>query len=136
MRKARDRLAAGENEEALFHAGRAFDGYVKNVLVTPLRAALVERLQRFMPHDFPLKQNDLFKSVTGLGVASAFAEYTISLITPNNSDTEAIIKELRELLNGGNGPSWRERDRAFHAPVEVERSVAETLVERAASILK
>lgn len=119
--KAHRRLSEREFEEAVFHAGRAFDGYVKNVLVMPLRVALIERLQRFMPESFPLKEDSLFKSISGLGNGSAFAEYTVSLVA---TSPQLIIEQLRALINGGAGPSWRERDRSFHAPVAVSEEVA------------
>ncbi|MGC2651329.1 MAG: hypothetical protein WA304_11055 [Candidatus Cybelea sp.] len=134
--KARDRLAQTEWAEALFHAGRAFDGYVQNVLVSPLRVAFVERLERFMPPAFPLKEGNLFKSVRGLGNAAAFAEYTISVIAKTNDDAEAIIRDFRSLLGHRKGvPPWQDRDRAFHAPIEVTKVTARTLLERAEAIL-
>jgi len=134
--KARERLAQTEWAEALFHAGRAFDGYVQNVLVSPLRVAFVQRLERFMPPAFPLKEGNLFKSVRGLGNAAAFAEYTVSVISKANDDAAATIRDFRSLLTYRKGvPSWQDRDRAFHAPIEVTEGTARTLLERAEAIL-
>lgn len=134
--KAHRRIADGEPDEALFHVGRAFDGYIKNVLVAPLKGAVAERFERFMPSGFPIKEDSIFKSVTGLGNAAAFAEYSVSLVVKKIEDAEAIIKAMRKLINGGGPePTWRERDRAFHAPIEVKQDLATALLAAAESIL-
>jgi hypothetical protein len=135
--KSLARLSEGEFGESLFHTGRAFDGYIHNVLVVPLRCAFIERLRRFMPPTFPVKERDFLKSIRGLGGAVAFAEYTISLIADAPAKAEATIKAFRELMNPGRTgqPSWSDRDRAFHAPIEVPEQTARILLERARSVL-
>ena len=130
--KARVRQGEASNEEAVFHAGRALDGYVKNVLIIPLMGALVERFERFMPAGFPIRQSDFFKSVTGLGSSAAMAEYTLSLVS---SDPGTIIRNLRALLGGGENSHWRQRDRAFHAPTDVSAEIAKAIIDAAETIL-
>ncbi|MBV8369676.1 MAG: hypothetical protein JO036_12225 [Candidatus Eremiobacteraeota bacterium] len=134
--KAKKRLSECEFEEAVFHAGRALDGFVRNVLVIPLTAALVERLERFMPASFPIKEGEIFKSVTGLGNSSAFAEYTVSLVMQTHKDAERTIREMRSLVReGGDRALWRQRDRIFHAPVPAEESMVSDMVGRITALL-
>jgi hypothetical protein len=136
LEKAKTRLVESEFEEAVFHAGRALDGFVLNVLVFPLTAALVERFERFMPDGFPIKEKDIFKGVTGLGNSAAFAEYTASLVTRNPEAAERVIREMRSLVReGGDKAVWRQRDRIFHAPVLADEALARDMVDRITHLL-
>lgn len=136
LQKAHERLAQAEYAEALFHLGRAFDGYIQNVLVAPVKLSFVLRMQEFMPGDFPIKIGSIFKSVSGLGSATAFANYTISLLAPTRAEAEAIIRRLQQFMGqAGDGPSWRDRNMAFHAPIGVSRETPEALLEHAEAIL-
>ncbi len=134
--KAKRRFADAEYDEAVFHIGRAFDGYIKNALVEPVRAVFVERFRRSLPAGFPVKADTLFKSISGLGGTLAFAAYTIALVSRTQQAAEAIIEPTKLLVNGGGaGPTWTERDRAFHAPIDVDEPTARGLLERAEAIL-
>jgi hypothetical protein len=129
--RARRRFEQGEFAESLFHAGRAFDGYVLNVMVLPLKGTVVGRFARFMPANLPMRAADIFKHTSGFSSALGFAEYTASLTSRVQADAQWLIEELRSLANGGNGlPNWDSRNRAFHAPIEVPEAEARALLER------
>jgi hypothetical protein len=135
--KSRKRLEDREFEESLFHIGRAFDGYSHNVLVKPLRAAVVERFLRSMPAKFQMKEGAIFRSVNGIGSGQAFAEYTLSLIAETPANAEVLIGEMHGLFGGADGASgWDIRNRAFHAPISVPENVAMSILERAEVLLK
>jgi hypothetical protein len=134
---AERRLAEGANEEAIFHAGRALDGYVRSVLTDPIRGVISDRIARSIPNDFAIKENHILAPLRGLEGALPFAAYAIGLLAENPSDAASTSKSLRDLVRGtGSGSAiWSLRNRLFHSPISANSPDAESMVKAVGSLL-
>lgn len=135
--KADERLSEGQWEEAVFHAARSFDAYLKNVLCDPVRAQVVARFERAMPPFIKVKDDLVLKSVTGAGTAAIFAMYSASEILNGVASREAILDALNDFLKAdGTKSNWHYRDRVIHAPIQADQTLARRLVETVRAFLE
>lgn len=112
LKKAEKRLNEGEQEEAIFHASRAFDGYIGAVCVGPIREQIVAKFERLLPN---VTEGDILKQVTGLGGGMTFASFAISAAVEEKVTADAVVERFRLFIGTREKyGEWQERNPVFH----------------------
>jgi len=139
LEKAQARLHAGNFDEAVFHAGKALDGYARAVFVDPFRERMVQPFYQAFPH-VNVKDKLIIKSVLGLGTATGFLYFGIAATT-EKADAIRLIEDLKKFLGAEKSP-WKARNQVVHElhdPLDDEcrvlvESVADFLIRLAAPL--
>jgi hypothetical protein len=134
LEKAKVRLGTGDWDEAVFHAGRALDGYTRAVFIEPFRERMLQPFHEAFPH-VPVTDGSVIKSVTGLGNSSGFLYFGIAA-TADENDATALIKDLTKFLHDKAGGAWNARNQAAHSLHDPAEAEAQAFLDRVSDFLK
>jgi hypothetical protein len=132
--KAKARLADGEYDEAVFHAGKALDGYASAVFIAPIRELLVEPLRNAFPHA-RMKTDTILGKVTGLESGFKFARVIIAA-TRDQHQTGTLISELQRFIDNDAEGNWFTRNATVHQLRELKEAEAASFIANAEAFLE
>jgi len=118
LAKARLRAASGDWDEAVFHAARAFDFYIRTVLVAPIRSLVAARFSRGLTNIVEVQMDDVLKTVKEVRGGKQFAAYALQAVAFDGA--EVVSQDLarfmeRPAVDGG----WDYRQVAMHETTEI-----------------
>lgn len=112
LAKAEERLKDGEYEEAIFHAGRAFDGYIGSVCIDPIRTQMIAKFERLLPD---VSDDDVLKQVNGMVGGAIFTSFAISTATEDQTSAEDLLRRFRDFIGTRDKYGvWQLRNPIFH----------------------
>lgn len=133
LHKAHKRLSDGEWEEAVFHAARAFDGYVQSVLARPMRNQTIERLERALSDVFSSDEMEAgLQRMTGAGSALLWA----AAIVAHLDIDDKIVERFKMFVRNKLGVKWKLRNDICHTAISTEETTARSFVQTVKELLE
>lgn len=136
MRQAHQRLAEGRWDEAVFHAGRALDGYATDVFITPFYTLALGPFQEALPHA-KISETAIFGEVHGLESGAKFVYIGIA-VTADKDDAMQLMGDIKALLKkpkATNPVTWEIRNSTLHSVTDPAPENAQAFVEKIAGLL-
>jgi hypothetical protein len=133
LAKASKRLKDGEYEEAIYHASRAFDGYVDGVFIGPIRRQIVGKFERLLPN---VTADGVLKQVNGMTGGSTFTSYAMSAAVEDEASAQALVAQFRDFIGSRDKYGvWQLRNALFHTTENTDAGRATSFLRAATDLL-